>query len=227
MLLDTTHTIATPEGVELNLPLAGLAPRALAWIIDTFIKLVVYSLVAGILSATGAIGWAVILLLAFVLLWFYDVLLEVFNHGATPGKMALGLKVVNIDGTPIGWGPSLVRNLIRFVDSLPGVFLVGLIAVLTTSRFQRLGDLAANTIVIHSGRDSAGQRDDDIKAIPVKFPLTAAEQQAVVSFAERGRQISEDRAEELAALLKPVFGDIDAAKLRGHAHWVAGGDQKA
>ncbi|MEL7537760.1 MAG: RDD family protein [Pseudomonadota bacterium] len=227
MLLDTTHKIETPEGVELSLPLAGLAPRSLAWLIDTLIKVVVFALAAAVFSVLGRLGFGLILLLAFLLLWFYDVIFEVFNHGATPGKSALNLRVMNINGTPVGWSGSLIRNLIRFVDSLPGVFFVGFVSVLLSPRFQRLGDLAANTIVVHAAANRPAQRAGTERVEPVKIPLTPSEQQAVVSFGERAPQISDDRAEELAALLEPLFGEVDADKLRGYASWIAGGSDRS
>jgi len=227
LLLDTTHTIATPEGVELDLPLAGLAPRSLAWLIDTFIKLFSLSVASTLLGLFGGFGVGLLLLLTFLLLWFYDVLFEVFNHGATPGKRALGLRVMNINGTPVGWSASLVRNLIRFVDMLPGVFFIGFLAVLISKRFQRLGDMAANTVVVHVTRNLGAERPTADDVVPLKIPLTPAEQQAVVSFGERAPQISDDRAEELATLLEPMFGDLDAARLRGHANWIAGGSRQA
>lgn len=179
------------------------------------------------MAVLGNSGIGVLLILTFVMLWFYDVLFEVFNHGATPGKRALRIRVMNLNGTPVGWSGSLVRNLIRFVDSIPGVFLFGFIAVLLSPRFQRLGDMAANTIVVHAGDAHAKDGETGRQVVPLKAPLSPEEQQAIVSFGERAAHISDERSEELAALLEPVLGDIDATRLRGYANWVAGGNQSS
>lgn len=227
MLLDTTHNISTPEGVELRLPLAGLAPRAFAWLIDMFIKFFGFFIASIILSVLGNFGMGLLLIGAFLLLWFYDVLFEVFNHGATPGKRALGIRVMNTNGTPVGWSASLIRNLVRFVDTLPGVYLVGCVSVLLSRRFQRLGDLAAGTIVVYQQKGYSASAATDADAIPVKVPLSLDEQQAIVSFGERAPQISPGRGEELAALMQPVFGEVDAARLRGHANWLIGGSRSS
>lgn len=75
--------------------------------------------------------------------------------GRTPGKQMVGLRVVRTDGTPAGPGPILVRTLLRLVDSLPALYLVGFVVMLATGRQQRLGDLAAQTHVVadsESGR---------------------------------------------------------------------------
>ena len=225
MLLDTTHNIATPEGVELRLPVAGLAARTLAWLVDAVIKFFGLSLLSAILGWLGGTGQMLILLFLFATLWLYNVFFEVFNHGATPGKRALKLRVMNVNGTPVGWRGSMLRNLIRAVDALPGVYLFGCISVLLTERFQRLGDLAAGTIVVHEVRDFSAGRIGDIEPLPVRVPLSPDEQQAIVSYGERAQRINRERGEELAALLEPVLGSVDVDRLRGHASWLAGGGQ--
>jgi uncharacterized RDD family membrane protein YckC len=222
LLLDTTHNIATPEGVELKLPVAGLPARTLAWLIDAIIKIVAISLAGIVTALLGAAGTGLHLIALFALLWLYNVLFEVFNRGATPGKRALGLRVMNTNGTPVGWAGSTIRNLVRAVDLLPGCYLLGFLSVYLSERYQRLGDLAAGTIVIYSLNDHAVPPANDIEPLPIHVPLTAAEQQAIVSFAERAPRINPERLAELAALLEPVLGPVDAEQLRRHAAWIAG-----
>jgi uncharacterized RDD family membrane protein YckC len=222
LLLDTTYDIATPEGVELQLSAAGLAPRALAWLIDAAVKGVALMAAGALLAAFGDFGQGLYLLAAFLLLWFYNVLFEVLNHGATPGKRYMGLSVMNVNGTPVGWSGSLTRNLIRVVDTLPGCYAFGCICVLVTRKFQRLGDLAAGTVVVHRPRERQPVPDGGVAARPLTVPLSLEEQQAIVDFRERTAGLNADRAEELAALLKPVLGDVDANRLLGYAGWLAG-----
>lgn len=222
-MLDTTYKIATPEGVELKLPVAGLGSRSLAWLIDALIKSVALSVAAGILQFAGAFGLGLRLIGAFLVLWFYNVLFEVLNHGATPGKKALGLRVMNANGTPVGWTGSLIRNLIRFVDSLPGCYAFGCVSVLLSRNFQRLGDLAAGTIVVHHAKNVTQVRAKDADVIDVAVPLSPDEQQAIISFGERAPSLNKERAEELAGLIRPILPDVDATRLQGHANWLAGG----
>ncbi len=227
MLLDTTYNIATPEGVELRLPLAGLAPRSLAWLVDALIKFALFMIASIVLGFLGDLGAGIFLVSAFLLLWFYNVLFEVFNHGATPGKKALGLRVTNINGTPVGWSGSLIRNLIRAVDTLPGCYAFGCISVLVSDRFQRLGDLAAGTVVVYKPKEPSLSNTNDIEAAPVRVPLALDGQQAIVGFGERATGINSERAEELAALLAPLFGEVDAAQLQTYANWLVGRDRSA
>lgn len=227
MLLDTTYNIATPEGVELRLPLAGLAPRSLAWLVDALIKFALFMIASIVLGFLGDLGAGIFLVSAFLLLWFYNVLFEVFNHGATPGKKALGLRVTNINGTPVGWSGSLIRNLIRAVDTLPGCYAFGCISVLVSDKFQRLGDLAAGTVVVYKPKKPSLSTANDIEAAPVRVPLALDEQQAIVGFGERATGINSERAEELATLLAPIFGEVDAAQLQAYANWLVGRDRSA
>jgi uncharacterized RDD family membrane protein YckC len=222
LLLDTAYNIGTPEGVELRLPVAGLAPRSLAWLLDALIKFLSLAVISIILETLGDLGTGIYLLLVFVLLWFYNVLFEVFNHGTTPGKHALGLRVMNTNGTPVGWSGSLIRNLIRFIDVLPGCYAFGCAAVLLSRQFQRLGDLAAGTIVVYAPKQTARGKHGDASPVPLKAHLSLDEQQAIVSFGERASLLNTERAEELAAILEPVLEGVDRQKLIGHANWLIG-----
>jgi uncharacterized RDD family membrane protein YckC len=225
LLLDTTYNIGTPEGVELRLPVAGLASRSLAWLIDATIKFAVFVVASIFLQLMQEFGGGLMLISAFLLLWMYNVLFEVLNHGATPGKRALGLKVMNANGTPVGWSGSLIRNLIRFIDCLPGCYAFGCVSVLVTQNFQRLGDLAAGTIVVYQPARSLAFPGKQVEPVPIRMPLSLDEQQAIVSFGERATNLNSERAEELAACLRPVLSDVSAATLRGNASWLAGGDR--
>lgn len=225
MLLDTTQNLATPEGVELRLPVAGLAPRALAWLIDALIKGAIIFAATVVRGIMGGTSFALYLILLFFLLWFYNVLFEVFRHGATPGKSTLGIRVVNANGTPVGWSGSLIRNLIRNIDFMPGVYLFGFISVMLTEKFQRLGDLAAGTLVVYEPRPKPRRKGFDVAPEPLRVPLTLEEQQAIVGFAERMPELTDDRAAELAVILEPVIPGADTQKLCAHASWLTGREQ--
>jgi hypothetical protein len=90
----------------------------------------------------------VFLVLSF-LIWFgYDVLFEVLAGGRTPGKRAVGLRVVRTGGQPVGFLTSSVRNLLRIVDGPATSYIAGIVAIVVSKRNQRLGDMAAGTLVV-------------------------------------------------------------------------------
>jgi uncharacterized RDD family membrane protein YckC len=154
--------IATPEGVELELVLAGLASRFMAEIVDAaLILLIVGAMVAAGALAGGFVGLA-ILTLAFGGLMLisvaYHVAFEVLAAGRTPGKRMNGLRVVMDGGEPVGLRASAVRNLLRLLEGPPLFYLPAIVSILATSRNQRLGDLAAGTLVVREPRGPGGRR---------------------------------------------------------------------
>src|SRR5262245_37921859 len=112
-MLDTTRRVATPEGIELTLHLAGPLPRAMAWAIDLMLRVAVLLALTVVLATAGRSGWGLILLAWFFLEWLLPALLEAKWRGQTPGKRALGLMVLNDDGSPVRWPAALTRNLLR------------------------------------------------------------------------------------------------------------------
>jgi uncharacterized RDD family membrane protein YckC len=155
-------TIDTPEQIALEFPLASAGSRFLALAIDTlvqfsgFLLLAVLAFTASQLGATaesltGAGTWAmaVLVLLAFLLYYGYYAAFEMLWNGQTPGKRAIRLRVITTSGRPISAYDALLRNLLRIVDQLPGIYTVGLLSIFFTERNQRLGDLAADTVVVH------------------------------------------------------------------------------
>ncbi|MEO7052493.1 MAG: RDD family protein [Rhodanobacter sp.] len=224
-MIDTIREIETPEGISLRLRAAGALPRAQAWTLDLLLRAGMLFVAAIPLSLFGVGGNGVVLLLIFALMWAYSVVFEVCWNGQTPGKRALGLRVVNADGTPVTWLPSVVRNLLRVVDILPGVYGVGLISTLVDPCARRLGDIVAGTVVIHASELPAGQQVPTMAAIPLSLVLAVDEQAALVEFTERAAQLTVQRQEELANLLTPLTGLHDTAAIRrlvAHANWLLG-----
>ncbi|GGY26149.1 RDD family protein [Rhodanobacter panaciterrae] len=224
-MLDTVREIETPEGIALRLRAAGALPRAQAWMVDMLLRMGVFIMAMIPLSLFGMGGNGLAMLLLFALTWVYSVVCEVWLGGQTLGKRALGLRVVNADGTPVTWLPSVVRNLLRAVDVLPGVYGVGLVSTLIDPYARRLGDIVAGTMVIHAVELPAGQQVPTFAAVPLPVVLAADEQAALVEFAERSAQLTPQRQEELANLLTPLTGRNDTAAVRqliGHANWLLG-----
>ena len=223
-MLDTYREVITPEGVALRLPAAGPVPRALAWAIDFAIRGVVVSIAGFVLALAGQVGTGVMSVLLFVVFWFYPVLFEALWDGRTPGKRALGLRVVAGNGAPIGWLASFARNLLRTVDMLPFGYAAGLVASLSDPYSRRLGDMVADTVVVHVPRESA-----DTAAVaspmPSPVPLLAHEQAAVIAFAERAPGLTPERQVELAELAEPLLdarGPLAVARLYAIAAWLLG-----
>ena len=207
MKLDSVATVQTPEGVDLYLKLAGIWPRSVAWLIDSLIRGVIYLLLAISGGAIGDFGIGLFLIGVFLIEWFYPVLFEVFNHGMTPGKKALGIQVLNSDGTPIGWSASMLRNILRTVDFLPFFYGLGFVSMLLNDKFQRLGDLSADTIVSYINNTAIKTEIPYVKPAFTYFPLQLAEQQAIIRFAERSEDLSEERLNELAHILDSLDSD--------------------
>jgi len=213
--LDTRYRVETPEGIDLILRPASLVPRALAFSIDLAIRGLLVGVMFTVLALLGQFGMGLGAILMFLVTWWYMVLFEVLNQGRSPGKQLLGLRVVHDDGTPIGWAASLTRNLLRFVDILPFGYTLGVLSCLNHPAFKRLGDLAAGTLVVY--RDQPPERPQLPEAAPQRapFPLTLAEQRALLGFAERQAGLSGARSAELAGILaEPLEVPAEQAQAR-------------
>jgi uncharacterized RDD family membrane protein YckC len=208
-LLDTRHSIETPEGALLPLTPAGFMVRCLAQLIDILIRGVITAAIFILLSLLGKMGTGIALILVFLLEWFYPVFFEVTRNGRTPGKKWLGIRVVNDDGTPITFGPSLLRNLLRVVDFLPMLYLTGIITSLCNRQFKRLGDLAAGSMVVYDATTTPPTDFAVRGQLPVPADFSTDEQRALLAFAERSNYLSAERQTELAAILVPVIGSQD------------------
>ena len=220
-------TIPTPEGVSLEMTLAGLGSRAIAGGIDLTIKGLLAALVAVLLLALFAgLGVAVLLPLLGLIVIAYDVGFETLARGRTPGKRMTGLRVVRSSGRPVDLLASAIRNLMRLVDGLPLSYLPTLVSVIATQRNQRPGDLAADTIVIRDCR--AIDRRSRIKPAGVPAPArpgagalwdvsrVAPDELATVrAFLERREGLTPAARERLAArlagALRPRVAGADEA----------------
>ncbi|MBL8377443.1 MAG: RDD family protein [Burkholderiales bacterium] len=203
-MLDTLARVPVPEGFELSLRLAGPVSRALAFAIDFVLRLLLFGLFMWLMSAFDKAGMGLALLAAFVIEWFYPVVLEVWWNGTTPGKRAFGLVVLNDDGTPVGFGASLTRNLLRAIDFLPFLYAFGLAAMLINRDFKRLGDLAAGTVVAYRDAPRRNAATAAVTPQPAPIPLSPDERRAVLDFAERHASLTPERADELAAHAIPL-----------------------
>ena len=147
----------TPEAVTLTVDVAGLGSRLIAWFIDTVIQLAILVpilLGVGAGDLSGSVELVVLSLVVFLIVWGYYPIFELSWQGRTPGKRAQRIRVVRTDGQPAGAAAIMVRNLIRIVDVFLFPFLA-VISMIVSTRAQRLGDLAAGTMVVREGRLTA------------------------------------------------------------------------
>ena len=151
-----TLRIRTPEGVQFSLPLAGPFIRLMAWLVD-FLVLFAFTIVVTLVAeAIGLISkelaGTVNLISLFVFPTAYGFLLEWYGRGSTIGKRVFRLRVVDAQGLKLTFGQVVLRNLLRAVDFLPAFYFVGGITSVLSRRCQRLGDIAAGTVVIRQPR---------------------------------------------------------------------------
>ena len=151
-----TLTIRTPEGIEFSFLLAGPITRFLAWSVDFMVILAVSKLLTVLVGVVGIVSRdlavAVTILGYFLISIGYGLALEWYWNGQTLGKRLLRLRVNDVKGMQLQFSQIVIRNLLRFVDSLPALYLIGGLACLINRRAQRLGDIVANTIVTWNPR---------------------------------------------------------------------------
>jgi uncharacterized membrane protein SpoIIM required for sporulation/uncharacterized RDD family membrane protein YckC len=151
------HGVETPEHVDVHFELAGVGSRMAAALLDLFLLwvsmiglVIIYSWLDFLRGLAGGWASALVVLLLFLLFWGYFTLFEALNTGRTPGKQALGIRVVMDTGRPVTAGAAVVRNLVRLLDCyfpiLP--FVPALVMMFVNRSNKRLGDMAAGTIVV-------------------------------------------------------------------------------
>ena len=224
MEIDDRITVATPEGVDVDLVVAGLGSRFTSSLVDTTLQvaaIVPFLLAGGLIG--GLAGPAVALLAILLVAIGVPTAFDAFAAGRTPGRRLSGLQLVTEEGATVPFVPAATRNIIRIVDFLPFFYCVGVLAILATPRNQRLGDLAAGTLVVRvaKGRRSqavvvpgAARRAPAEGRVPASSAgwdltgLTASDEAVVRSFlARRGElePVARTRvAAELARRLEPV-----------------------
>jgi uncharacterized RDD family membrane protein YckC len=223
--------VATPERVAFRFETAGLGSRFAAQLVDLLVLsavMVALGLVAfGIAGLTGSSTAAelVFVVVGFLLFWAYWILPEALWSGRTLGKHLLHLRVVDARGGPLTAGQAIVRNLLRIVDFLPTSYAVGAVVMFASPRNQRLGDLAAGTVVVREVmavrlRDLAGEPPSGVEvagaalAAGIRPPprLEPRLRRFVQAYAQRRPGLAPERRAELAreaeAALRGALPDV-------------------
>jgi uncharacterized RDD family membrane protein YckC len=219
-------TIPTPEGVSLELTLAGLGSRAMAGAVDLAVKAAAVAvLLIVFVAAVGDSGLLVFVPLAGMTMLVYDVLFETLGGGRTPGKRLAGLRVVRTSGRPVDLTASMIRNALRLGDGLPLSYVPTIVSIIVTRRNQRPGDLAADTVVIRDRREiDRAWSDEATPYVPDAEKLWPSPSPAAVAAAPATRpangaawDVSAVPADDIAtvrAFLERRAGLTDAARSR-------------
>ena len=231
--IDTTIEIVTPENIAFHYQVAGPFRRLPAYLVDLSIRLAILfglALLVSFLSiAIGTVASAIWILAYFVLSWFYGGLFETYMNGQTPGKRMLGIRVLTTSGRPINGFQAIVRNIFRLADMGPFVsaevfggpaypifptFIVGLVVMALSRRYQRIGDLACRTMVVVEERPwLAGiARIEDPRAfqlaslLPADLRVSRNLARTLAHYAERRSRLSAPRRREVARhLAEPLL----------------------
>ncbi|HUN56042.1 MAG TPA: RDD family protein [Smithella sp.] len=146
--------IRTPEGILFSLTLAGPIIRALAWTVDIgcilTLTMVIRSLLKFFQIVSVDLSSALYIIAYFIISIGYAIVLEWYWRGQTLGKKLLRLRVMDVQGLRLQASQIVIRNIMRLIDNLPALYAVGGLACLVSGRAQRLGDFAANTIVVRN-----------------------------------------------------------------------------
>ena len=224
--IDTMHLVETPEGTDLHAEVAGVVPRALAYGIDLLVRMGILFVFGLVVSFTGGKLGGLWLLVFFLLEWGYPVFFEVYRDGQTIGKRAFNLRVVSEDLTPIKFGPSVVRNLLRTADIFPFLYIFGVISMTLSTRFQRLGDLAAKSLVIYDDNLQYNTTAlSDVTPIAPTIPLSEDLQTAFINFALNRGNLTQSRQLEIAEIIQskiPNQSNDPVGYVRGVGKWLLG-----
>ncbi|QRK07537.1 RDD family protein [Archangium violaceum] len=221
--------VATPERVSLSLPVAGIGYRCLAyladlcllflfWIVAYFTFTLMVSDVLGFLKGLSGFTRTLMVVGVFATQWVYWTLAEVLMGGQTPGKRLVGIRVVRVDGSPVGVLESAVRNLVRLVDSLPFVYAIGILSVLLTRQHQRLGDILAGTLLVREERidlDKYTTPATEASAVPApagSVRLASEDLELILSFLTRAPGLEPAARTRLGTKLVERYGGLDEAE---------------
>jgi uncharacterized RDD family membrane protein YckC len=219
--IDTDTEIETPEYVRFRYRTAGPTRRILAYTLDLIVRgavMLVAALAFGMSRVLdekdlGEAASGLLLLVVFVVEWGYYVLFETMWDGKTPGKQALGLRVVKEEGYPIRFVDSVLRNLLRAADFLPMAYATGFVVMAGDRRFRRLGDRVAGTMVVVEERRkvappvlvSPPPTAEEIERFAQRPRLSSVELEALELFLRRRATLGPAREQELAEMLAPSY----------------------
>jgi uncharacterized RDD family membrane protein YckC len=228
--------VATPERVALQVPVAGIGYRCLAyladllllfffWVVAYFVFTLLVSDVLGFFQGLGGLARTLLVVGVFATQWVYWTACEVLMDGQTPGKRLVGIRVVRTDGSPVGGLECAVRNLVRLVDALPFFYAVGCLSMLLTRQHRRLGDLLAGTLLVREERidldkyapprlplQASGEAARSVPRAAAAPPLGSEDAELVLSYLARAPWLEPAARARLGARLVERYGGLDEAQ---------------
>ena len=218
-----TLAIRTPEGIRFNFLLAGIVPRFAAWTVD----------VAAVMAISGTVDKLLrlfqlfpglqqfLLPILYFLVWIgYGILFEWLWRGQTPGKRLFRLRVMDVQGLRLQFSQFGIRNVLRAVDALPAFYFLGGLVCCLNRKCQRLGDIAANTIVVRHPKidppeveDLIGTKYNSLRDYPhlearLRQTVTPAEAALALEALRRARTLDPQASVPLFEKLAQHFKEL-------------------
>ena len=226
-----------------SLEVAGVGARSYAFVLDWHIRLLValvwiylsafllydLSVFATVFAGDPANTAALVIFLPAMAVYFlYHPVLEIVMQGSTPGKHMAGVRLINHAGTTPGYGRILIRNLLRLIDAIPGVYTVGLLVAMFTRNHVRIGDIAAGTLLVYEDKKSQRTRVNRLQP-SFSSGLSPDNQALLLELLERWQQLDKKQRVHLAQQFLTKSGDDfrsdDPAQLQARLQTLAGEDR--
>jgi uncharacterized RDD family membrane protein YckC len=214
-------TIDTPEQISIEYEIAGPGSRFMALFVDLMIQalvaialLIIFAIAGGsvgaVYSKSGTWSIALSLLALFLVQWGYFAVFEIVWKGQTPGKRQAGVRVINETGREASQYEAIARNLLRAIDSLPGMYAVGAIVMFISPQNKRIGDYVAGTVVVHDRKPESEAiffntaNDRPIEAINYSA-VTPTDLEVIETFLQRRLDLDYDVRQQAARKLANHF----------------------
>jgi uncharacterized RDD family membrane protein YckC len=233
--------VNSADAMSYALEIAGVGARSYAFILDWHIRLLaallwiylsaflfydlsIFSTLFEEDTSNAAAAW-VVFLPAAIVYFFYHPILEIVMHGSTPGKRSAGVRLMTLEGFTPGTGSILIRNIFRLIDSLPGVYTVGLVVAIFTRNHVRIGDIAAGTVLVYE-KNTGKQSLSDVAQQSLNSSLSADNYDLLLELLERWQQLEKAQRMHLGQQFLDRIGDglhtHDQAQLKSHLQKLAG-----
>lgn len=233
--------VNSADAMSYALEIAGVGARSYAFVLDWHIRLLaalVWIYLAAFLfydlsvfstmfeenTANAAAAW-VVFLPAAIVYFFYHPILEIAMHGSTPGKRAAGVRLMTLEGFTPGIGSILIRNIFRLIDSLPGVYTVGLTVAIFTRNHVRIGDIAAGTVLVYE-KDTGKQSLSDVAQQSLNSSLSPENYDLLLELLERWQELDKQQrihlGQQFLNRISDEFLTEDPAQLKTHLQKLAG-----
>lgn len=233
--------VNSADAMTSALEIAGVGARSYAFVIDWHIRLLLailwiylsaflfydLSILSTLFaedSESTAAAW-IIFLPAAIMYFFYHPILETAMHGRTPGKRIADVRLMTLEGFTPGIGAILIRNIFRLIDSLPGVYTVGLLFAIFTRNHVRIGDIAAGTVLVYE-KSAGKQALSDVAQQSLNSDLSAENFDLLLELLERWQQLGKKQRLQLGQHFLNKIGDgfrsEDHKQLKSHLQELAG-----